>query len=98
MVVAAYMAVAHLKLFHGTASFESLCNSGERFSCDRVNTSDYSEVADIGIAVFAIPTYAALAFLLVRALRSGPREGRRSLRWLMCRPGRSSLTRHSSST
>ena len=68
--VAVYMTVAHLELFHGTGSFKSICNFGPHLSCDAVNTSDESEIGGVAIAVFALPAYAALAFLAARALRA----------------------------
>src|SRR5512132_3035793 len=37
IVVATYMTVAHLELFHGTGSFKSICNFGAHLSCDAVN-------------------------------------------------------------
>ena len=81
-VVATYMAVAHLALFHGTGSFHSICNFGARLSCDAVNTSDQSELFGVAIAVFALPAYAATAFLVRAALvaeRGAPGDGRPAL-------------------
>ena len=76
LVVATYMTVAHLELFHGTGSFKSICNFGARLDCDAVNTSDQSEIRGVGIAVFALPAYAMLAFLVQRA-RSSRRKSAR---------------------
>jgi protein-disulfide isomerase/uncharacterized membrane protein len=67
LVVATYMTVAHLELFHGTGSFKSICNFGAHLSCDAVNTSDQSEIRGIGIALFALPAYAMMAFLVQQA-------------------------------
>jgi len=78
-MVAAYMTVAHLELFHGTGSFKSICNFDQHLSCDAVNTSDQSEVGGIAIAVFAIPVYATLGFLVAQALGTGPKRGRFAL-------------------
>ncbi len=72
------MTVAHLELFHGTGSFKSICNFGAHLSCDAVNTSDQSEIRGVGIALFALPAYAMLAFLVLRA-RSSPPGPRASL-------------------
>ena len=73
-VVATYMAVAHLALFHGTGSFHSICNFGAHLSCDAVNTSDQSELFGVSIAVFALPAYAAMAFLVRAALATAPSD------------------------
>lgn len=76
IVVATYMTVAHLELFHGTGSFKSICNFGEHLSCDAVNTSEQSEVRGVGIALFALPAYAMMAFLVQRARASAPGPAR----------------------
>jgi protein-disulfide isomerase/uncharacterized membrane protein len=79
LVVATYMAVAHLELFHGTGSFKSICNFGAHLSCDAVNTSDQSEIRGIGISIFALPAYAMIAFLVQRARSSPAKEARVAL-------------------
>ncbi|MEP7126671.1 MAG: thioredoxin domain-containing protein [Byssovorax sp.] len=79
LVVATYMAVAHLELFHGTGSFKSICNFGAHLSCDAVNTSDQSEIRGVGISIFALPVYAMLAFLVQRARVSTAKEARVAL-------------------
>lgn len=79
IVVATYMTVAHLELFHGTGSFKSICNFGARLSCDAVNTSDQSEIGGVGIALFALPAYAMMAFLVRRALSATPGRARAAL-------------------
>ena len=79
LAVATYMTVAHLELFHGTGSFKSICNFGAHLSCDAVNTSDQSEVFGVGIALFALPAYAMMAFLVRRALSSTPGRARAAL-------------------
>ena len=79
LVVAAYMAVAHLELFHGTGSFKSICNFGAHLSCDAVNTSDQSEIRGVGISIFALPAYAMIAFLVQRARSSPAKEARVAL-------------------
>ncbi len=79
IVVATYMTVAHLELFHGTGSFKSICNFGAHLSCDAVNTSDQSEIRGVGIALFALPAYAMLAFLVQRARTSPPGPARVAL-------------------
>jgi protein-disulfide isomerase/uncharacterized membrane protein len=76
IVVATYMTVAHLELFHGAGSFKSICNFGAHLSCDAVNTSDQSEVRGVGIALFALPAYAMMAFLVQRARTSPPSPAR----------------------
>ena len=76
LVVATYMTVAHLQLFHGTGSFKSICNFGAKLNCDAVNTSDQSEFRGVGIALFAVPAYAMLAFLVQRARSSQPKAAR----------------------
>lgn len=77
LVVATYMTVAHLELFHGMGSFKSICNFGAHLSCDAVNTSDQAEVFGVGIALFALPAYAMMAFLAQRA-RSAPKPEARA--------------------
>jgi protein-disulfide isomerase/uncharacterized membrane protein len=79
IVVATYMTVAHLELFHGTGSFKSICNFGAHLSCDAVNTSDQSELFGVGIALFAVPAYAMMAFLVRRARSSSPGRARAAL-------------------
>lgn len=79
LVVATYMAVAHLKLFHGAGSFKSICNFGAYLSCDAVNTSDQSEIRGVGISIFALPAYAMIAFLVQRARTSSAKEARIAL-------------------
>jgi protein-disulfide isomerase/uncharacterized membrane protein len=76
LVVATYMTVAHLQLFHGTGSFKSICNFGAKLNCDAVNTSDQSEIRGVGIALFAVPAYAMLAFLVQRARSAKPEAAR----------------------
>jgi protein-disulfide isomerase/uncharacterized membrane protein len=78
LVVAAYMAVAHLKLFHGMGSFKSICNFGPHLSCDAVNTSDQSELFGVGISTFAVPAYAMMALLVQRALASREKKEARA--------------------
>ncbi|MEO7328281.1 MAG: vitamin K epoxide reductase family protein [Minicystis sp.] len=79
LVVAVYLTVAHLELFHGTGSFHSICNFGERLSCDAVNTSEESEIFGVAVAVFAVPAYTTLFFLVGAALREGGERGRFAL-------------------
>ncbi len=79
LLVAVYLTVAHLELFHGTGSFHSICNFGERLSCDAVNTSEESEIFGVAIAVLAVPAYTTLLFLVSAALREGGDRGRFAL-------------------
>lgn len=79
LVVAVYLTVAHLELFHGTGSFHSICNFGERLSCDAVNTSEESEIFGVAIAAFAVPAYTVMLFLAWAALRQGGERGRFAL-------------------
>jgi len=68
MGVASYLTWSHLQLTYSPKTFESFCNFSETFNCDAVNTSDYSELFGLPIALFAIPTYMALAFLVMRSM------------------------------
>lgn len=75
--IAAYLGWAHIQLSHGTGAFESLCAVGETFDCDRVNTSAWSELLGLPISLWALPVYAAMAWLGVQGGSAGER-GRRA--------------------
>ena len=61
--VATYLGMRHIQVTHGVGTFDSLCNSGETFNCDKVNTSAWSELLGIPISLWALPLYAIMAYL-----------------------------------
>ena len=74
--MAGWLAWSHLNLTHGVGAFESGCSIDATFDCDRVNTSDWSELAGIPISLYALPLYAAMAWLAGVGLRSDRRGAR----------------------
>lgn len=62
--VSSYLTYSHLRLVYSPQSFESFCNFSETLNCDLVNTSDWSELLGLPIALFAIPVYLVQAFLI----------------------------------
>lgn len=70
----AYLTYTHLRLLNDK-TYESVCDISATLNCDVVNTSDYSELFGLPIALFAVPTYAVLAFLIFRSMgRRGEHE------------------------
>ena len=67
LYVASYLAYAHVKIFYDP-SWESDCNFSATFNCDVVNTSEYSELLGLPIALYAVPVYAVLLWLSLGAL------------------------------
>lgn len=59
--VSAYLVTQHEAAMSGGSG--SVCNIDETFNCDLVNTSEYSELAGIPIAVFGAAFYAAVALI-----------------------------------
>ncbi|MFQ5479028.1 MAG: redoxin family protein [Candidatus Binatia bacterium] len=57
--------------------YVSACNLGGAINCDKVNTSRWSEMFGIPLSIYAIPTYAVLAYFALQAL-SAVREGSRT--------------------
>ena len=51
-------------------TYISSCNLGGAINCDKVNVSKASEMFGLPISLFAIPTYAVMAYLGVVALRA----------------------------
>ncbi|MCB9737756.1 MAG: thioredoxin domain-containing protein [Deltaproteobacteria bacterium] len=60
--IAAYM-VRHKLLLETGLIENSSCNINTTINCDAVNTSQYSSLMGLPIALYAIPTYAVMAFL-----------------------------------
>jgi protein-disulfide isomerase/uncharacterized membrane protein/peroxiredoxin len=79
--VALYLGYAHIRLAHGSGSFESLCAVSELLNCDAVNTSRYSEFFGIPTSFFALPVYLAMLMLVDRGLQDSP-QGRSARRGL----------------
>ena len=69
--VAAYLVYAKLKLEYDP-SFKSACNFGAKLNCDVVQTSEWSTMFGLPIALFGVPTYALMAWLALLGLRSTP--------------------------
>jgi protein-disulfide isomerase/thiol-disulfide isomerase/thioredoxin/uncharacterized membrane protein len=66
---AGYLLYAYIQK-HLDPSYESICAISATFDCDKLNTSDWGKIAGVPITVFAIPTYAALAGLVLRSRRA----------------------------
>ena len=71
--VAVYLVRHKLALKTGILK-DSSCNFGSTLNCDAVNTSQYSELFGLPIAMYAIPTYAVMLYLSwlgLKALTTG---------------------------
>ena len=79
--VSLYLGYAHLRLAHGSGSFESLCAVSDLLNCDAVNTSRYSEFFGVPTSFFAVPVYLAMLMLVGHGLQdtSQGRSARRGL-------------------
>jgi protein-disulfide isomerase/uncharacterized membrane protein/peroxiredoxin len=83
-ILAAATAVAVYLVYHKVRisldpDYVSSCNFGGAMNCDAVNTSDWSELFGLPIALFGIPTYLTWTFLAWRArtgLGAGSGEAR----------------------
>jgi len=60
---AAYLLRSYMLSTYGVEAFESACNFGDAFNCDKINTSQSGKLFGIPVTVFAIPFYAAMAAL-----------------------------------
>lgn len=65
IVVAGWLTVQHHRAEAGIAS---VCNINSTWNCDVVNTSRWSEIGGIPIALLGVGYFAAVTFLAVRAL------------------------------
>jgi uncharacterized membrane protein len=65
--IAAYLLYAKLRIKFDIG-FASSCNLGGRLNCDAVQTSPYSEILGVPVALLAMPMYALMAFLAIRGL------------------------------
>jgi protein-disulfide isomerase/uncharacterized membrane protein/thiol-disulfide isomerase/thioredoxin len=74
--VAAYLGWVHLLLTHGAGAFESACNLGGAFDCDKVNTSRWSELLGIPVSLWAVPLYLAMGWLALIGRRADARGAR----------------------
>jgi len=74
--VAAYLGWVHMVLTHGASAFESACNLGGSFDCDKVNTSQWSELLGMPVSFWAVPLYVAMGWLAVVGRRADPRGER----------------------
>ncbi len=62
-----YLTLHHFDLKFGASEGDSICNINQKFDCDSVNMSVYSEVLDIPIALWGAITNLALLLLVVWA-------------------------------
>lgn len=79
MIAMALLAVGigiSLYLVHAKVSlendpnFKSACNFGDKMNCDAVQTSAYSSVFGLPLALYAVPVYFAMLYLAFVGLRS----------------------------
>jgi protein-disulfide isomerase/uncharacterized membrane protein len=71
IAVAGWLVAQHHAAMSGAAS---MCNISDAWNCDVVNTSQWSEVANVPIALVGVGFYAAMLFLAVRyAMGASPR-------------------------
>ena len=61
--VAVYL-VRHKLLLQTGLLEQSSCNFGGAINCDKVNTSPYSSLFGLPIALYAVPTYGAMIYLV----------------------------------
>ena len=74
-VIATNLVWHHENLLHGASGAALIgCGDDTSFDCDKVNTSDESELLGIPISVFAIPTYIVMAVLALHAMTRRRRE------------------------
>ena len=69
--VAAYLVYAKLKLEYDP-TFKSACNFGAKLNCDVVQTSEWSTLFGLPIALYGVPTYLGMLWLALMAFRSEP--------------------------
>lgn len=65
LLVSLYMARHHYQISFGLQDTKSICNVSEKMDCDAVNTSPYSEI--LGIPVAMVSTFVLIAELLFLA-------------------------------
>ncbi len=75
--LAAWLAWSHIHLTHGVGAFDSHCSVDATFDCDKVNTSEWSELRGLPISLYALPVYAAMAYFAWVG-RRGDRRGHRA--------------------
>lgn len=66
-----YLTYHHLGLQYGTSTGDSICNINQQFDCDSVNTSNYSELLGVPLALWGAVNNFALGLLLLWALLTG---------------------------
>ena len=73
--IAAYLLYAKVRIKFD-ATFASACAFSGKLNCDLVQTSPYSELFGVPIALLAIPTYVMMAFLAFYAALTRDRDAR----------------------
>lgn len=68
--VSLYLTWTHHRIF-SDPTYESFCSINETFDCDRVNSSAYSELWGIPVALFGVGFYVAVAALSLMAMNEG---------------------------
>jgi protein-disulfide isomerase/uncharacterized membrane protein len=63
-----YLTNHHLSLQYGTNLGDSICNINNQFDCDSVNTSTYSELLGVPLALWGAINNLAIALLLLWAI------------------------------
>jgi protein-disulfide isomerase/uncharacterized membrane protein len=78
-----YLTQHHYQLVFGASESESLCNINEAFSCDSVNTSIFSELLGVPLALWGALTNAVLMLLFLWQLLSSSAHFARRLSFYM---------------
>ena len=65
VLLAAWLLYAKIRIRYD-ATFASGCNFGGSLNCDAVQTSPYSQILGVPVALLAIPTYVLMAWLALR--------------------------------
>ncbi len=73
--IAAYLVSIKLRL-QLDPNFHSACNFGDKLNCDAVQTSKWSSVFGIPVALYAVATYLVMAWLAWLGIRSTPSASR----------------------
>ncbi len=65
-----YSTMHHLEV-KATGKTDAACNINDKFSCDEVALSQYSEISGVPLGIFGLGYFAAAAILLLVGLRGG---------------------------
>lgn len=65
--VSLYLGIEH---YNALAGGSSICSVSETINCDKVNTSTYSQIGPVPIALLGFGFYVAMAWLLLQHLRA----------------------------